>query len=265
MLKLKGFEKSRIILVIGNVNTGKSYFTRTLAQQFASKGKKVAVICSDVGQNHLGPPSTISMGFYSKHDIKLDSFYFVGSYSPVGFFLPMVIGTKKMLDKTFALKADKVIIDTCGLVMGRLGQILKTFKIEILSPDHIVVFQRKQEAKEILKALPYKNIKVSRLKPSPQVISRNTEERRRFRVKRLNKYFEKAKKKRFSFAEKNFIFYRMLDNYRNLLVGFCDKEGVTIALGIIKTIDFKKKTIDVLTPLESSRKVFQIKFGGAYV
>ncbi|MGC8973282.1 MAG: Clp1/GlmU family protein, partial [Thermoproteus sp.] len=49
-----------VTVVIGAIDVGKSTMTAVLANKALSRGLRVAVIDADVGQNDIGPPTTIS-------------------------------------------------------------------------------------------------------------------------------------------------------------------------------------------------------------
>ncbi|WP_460041617.1 Clp1/GlmU family protein [Thermococcus atlanticus] len=54
-----------------------------------------------------------------------------------------------------------------------------------------------------------------------------------------------------------------IENLSNLLVGFIDKDGLCIGLGILKLINFREKKAEILTPLrqEELGKAVEIRFG----
>ena len=145
-----------VTVVVGAVDTGKSSFCSLLANSALKSGIRTAVVDGDLGQSEIGPPTTIGLGLveskiYALGDLKPRSIYFVGSTSPVGHLLSSVVGVKTLADKAVSLGRELVIVDTTGLVSGIIGRKLKTSKIELLRPRHIVALQRVGEAEHFLR------------------------------------------------------------------------------------------------------------------
>jgi len=65
-------------------------------------------------------------------------------------------------------------------------------------------------------------------------------------------------------VDKNILYYIEPDRFKNLIVGFIDKEGFCIGLGILKEINFENETLEVLSPLneyEIRNIVKEVRFG----
>ncbi len=60
------------------------------------------------------------------------------------------------------------------------------------------------------------------------------------------------------FVDKNLIFYIEPERFKYLLVGLI-KDGFCLGVGIVKEIDFKNKTLNIITPIED--KVDELRFG----
>ena len=76
-------------MVLGTIDTGKTTVVCYLANYFFNLGKTVAVIDLDMGQQDIGPPSTITVGILEQpilklSDIPLSRLAFIGKTSPVG-------------------------------------------------------------------------------------------------------------------------------------------------------------------------------------
>ena len=67
-----------------------------------------------------------------------------------GHFLPVVIGTKRMVDRARRIEVDQVIVDTCGFISEDGGQALKRYQIDVVRPDVVVCLQRAYECEPIL-------------------------------------------------------------------------------------------------------------------
>jgi len=189
----------RIIFVIGEKDTGKTTIVRNLANELFQRGYSVGIIDADVGQSDIGPPTTIGLGtaesvIENLGDAALQHFYFVGSTSPKGYILPIIIGVRKMLDKARMLGLQKIIFDTTGLVAGQSGRILKEYKIAAVSPDVIVCLQANHECEHILRLYdPFEKPVILRLIPDSQCRKRTIVERRNYRETAFQKYFARAR------------------------------------------------------------------------
>ncbi|AAL80236.1 polyhydroxyalkanoate depolymerase [Pyrococcus furiosus DSM 3638] len=181
------------IMVIGDVDTGKTTLIVYLANELISRGFKVAIVDADVGQKGILPPATISlaladMKFSSLSELKPLIHYFVGSITPSQFFGEMIVGTMRLseIGKKFA---DYVLIDTTGMIYGS-GVELKRLKIEAVKPDLILALEKKEELNPIVSGFEDKTIK---LKVSENARSYSRSERRQIRQEKWRKYFENAK------------------------------------------------------------------------
>lgn len=185
----------RAIVLVGATDTGKTTFLTWLANGLYTQGRRVAVVDADVGQSSLGPPTTIGLGvvtqaMQSVQELAPHRLFFVGSTSPRGHLLPLVVGTKRMLDQALALGVDHVIIDTCGFISGQGGRALQHYTIELLDPDVVVCLQRGSECEGILVAYRRRQRpKVLRLPASSACRRRTIEERQMFRERALQRYF----------------------------------------------------------------------------
>src|SRR5215831_11150704 len=191
--------EARVMLVVGETDTGKTSFTTYLATTLLERGLSVGVVDADLGQSDIGPPTTVGLGrvrlpVERLEDAEVVGLYFVGSTSPQGHLLPTVIGTRAMVQKAQRLGFDRVIVDTSGLVQGDLGRLLKQHKIDVVEPDLVLVLQRNGECEHILR--PYAGGDrpcVLRLAPAGGSRRRSQEERRQHRERSLQAYLSGAR------------------------------------------------------------------------
>jgi polynucleotide 5'-hydroxyl-kinase GRC3/NOL9 len=191
--------EARVILVIGETDTGKTSFTTQLADTLLGQGLSVAVVDADLGQSDIGPPTTVGLGRLRPPverlaDAEVVGLYFVGSTSPQGHLLPTVLGTRMMTSKALRLGFDRVIVDTSGLVQGEMGRLLKQHKIDLVDPDLVLCLQRNGECEHILR--PYGAVgrpEILRLASSGATRRRSQEERRQHRERSLQTYFQAAR------------------------------------------------------------------------
>ena len=182
-------------MLLGASDTGKTTFLAWLARALQAQGRRVAVVDADVGQSSLGPPTTIGLSivdrpFQSLQELPPASLYFVGSTTPRGYFLPMIVGTRRMVDRAQHLNVDRLIIDTCGFIAAEGGQILKRAQIAVVDPDVIICFQRGHECEGMLTA--YRSCqrpRILRFHSSRACRQRSMGERRIHREQALQRYF----------------------------------------------------------------------------
>lgn len=186
---------ARVILLLGATDTGKTTLLTWLANALAALGRRVAIVDADVGQSSIGPPTTIGLGVVAQpitsvQEVVPCSVFFVGSTSPRGHLLPVVVGTRRLMDRALALGVEHVLIDTCGFIAGQGGRALKHYQIDLLAPDAIVCLQHADECEALLTAYRRRRRpRVLRLRASPACRRRSAEERRGFRERALRRYF----------------------------------------------------------------------------
>jgi polynucleotide 5'-hydroxyl-kinase GRC3/NOL9 len=193
----------RVVMVIGRVDTGKSTFCRHLASIAIKRGLKVGIVDADVGQSWIGPPTTVGMKIFTQDPAPAlfpDSFYFVGSVSPERHLLQTTVGVKRMVEAAISSGAELVTVDTTGLVDGPIGRALKSAKIDLVKPDHIVCFQRSSELETLIKGIEADH-RVHRLETSRNVKKRNQNSRRTYRQEQFRKYFSDFASLEFHFSQ----------------------------------------------------------------
>ena len=123
----------------------------------------------------MGPPTTISLAILSKKwdfsKTRPVDLYFVGATRPLERLLPMIVGTRKMVE---AADAPFVVVDTTGLIEG-VGRALKAYQIESIRPDAIVCIEHRGELGPLIRSQRTHNI--PRIAASPGAVSKSREER----------------------------------------------------------------------------------------
>ncbi len=238
-------ERGGTTLALGGLDSGKTSFCRMCAAVAVRLGRTVAYVDSDVGQSTVGPPTTIGLKFISTTEdleperlARADAIYFVGSTSPKGHMLPMVIGAMKLVEQARAAGADLVVVDTTGFIHGTQGQVLKIHKVEALRPEAVVGFQRGGELEPILgsirRLLPPE---VDALSVDPAVDPTSVEERASHRQEGLRRFFEPPLN---HWKVKTSVLVPSIPpeldpaSLDRLLVGLEDGKGNCIGLGILE-------------------------------
>ncbi len=294
-------QRWRTILVLGATDRGKSTYCAFLAARLATNRHRIALIDADVGQKDIGPPATITLGYLpnapGRTDIPVAASYFVGSTTPMGQLLPMVVGVRRMRD---AARAHVAIVNTTGFIHGA-GRALKSDKIEALRPDVIVGLAAGDELDAILKA--HRNVPTLQIRPSRFAAAKTTQQRTRNREHAFRRYFAKAREQVLPLGkliiQRTLLFTgEPIDDpaclyaeqtaeglvvvgatarsggaaakalplgfEKNLLCGIADGSGDCRGLAILREIDFRARTVALLTPVR--RPLIRIlQFGRMYV
>jgi polynucleotide 5'-hydroxyl-kinase GRC3/NOL9 len=187
-------KKPRVILVLGEADTGKSFFSTYIANMLVRKNLRVAVVDGDAGQSDVGPPTTLGVVVVEKpvvflHDIPSYSAYFIGSMSPAGHIFEFMVGIKRMVERGLE-NADIAVVNTAGWTSGGPGRALRLYEMELLKPDIIVALQRGKELEHILKCTDQS--KVRRIQVSKHVRHRSRSDRTFLRELALARYFDGA-------------------------------------------------------------------------
>jgi polynucleotide 5'-hydroxyl-kinase GRC3/NOL9 len=299
------------ILILGATDRGKSSYCRFLINAFLQEGRTVSFVDADIGQKDVGPPATITLAdFAALADFAhaastpmsqisaCTGMYFVGHISPFAHFLPLVVGTRQMVETA---KGEFVVIDTAGLVQGR-GRQLAGFQIESLRPDVLVCLERGDELAPIRHAARHCN--TLRVRSFRSAVRKSPEARRRLREKAFRTHFQDAREvevrlddiivqrsslfngaavidPRFLYAESfsdGLIavagegVYEASERVRVLPVNFADQllcgvagdGGRCLGLAICTGVDFAARNITLYTPVPK-RDIRIILFGDLYL
>jgi polynucleotide 5'-hydroxyl-kinase GRC3/NOL9 len=293
--------KPRGILVFGGCDTGKSSFCRFLTTELLAAGHGVAIVDADLGQKVVGPPASVTLGRVmdgGEHwTASLQTLYFVGSTSPVGRMLPLIVGMARLVA---AADATFVIVDTTGYIEGA-GRVLKGYEIEAVRPDLIVAIEKRGELASILR--PHAIYRAIHVLPSPEARPRDRLQRERARAAAFAAYFKEARRLEVGFDEMVFqrsllfagepvalegalyaertsegivavtekcsagpdISKRLHPGFeRNLLCGVADEHDRGIGLALLESIDFSRRRLSLMSPV-AAEKLRVLQFGDLYL
>lgn len=294
-------ERLRKVLVLGAGDRGKSTFCKFLVRELVAAGHRAALIDACIGQKDIGPPATITLGHAEgtadTAAMQAEHFYFVGSTSPLGRLLPMVVGTSKL-----ARLADApfVVIDTTGFVEGP-GRVLKSYKIEAVEPDLIVAIKRREELESILSA--YATYRTIRIRPSRHARPRDSWQRFEARRDAFAAYFKNAQRCDIDLegtaVQRSLIFTGIPTEVEGavyaertpegivavceqepvatdvvkclrpgfgngLLCGLADENNLGLGLAILEKIDFSQGVLSLLSPVAADR-IRVLQLGDLYI
>jgi polynucleotide 5'-hydroxyl-kinase GRC3/NOL9 len=234
-----------VTMLVGGLDSGKSTLARQIASAGVTAGLTVAILDADVGQSTVGPPTTVGLRLCrSEADLDAeamataDHLAFVGSTSPQGHLLPLVVGSRLLLDRARAEGADLVVVDTTGLVSGVYGQLLKFNKVGVLQPDFVVGLKRGEELEPLLGVVRrFYPADVVALDVHPQVNPTSVEQRATNRERAMERYLAdplqrwRVKPTVFMPALPALFDLSALDH---ILVGLSDGEGRCTGIGYLE-------------------------------
>jgi polynucleotide 5'-hydroxyl-kinase GRC3/NOL9 len=183
------------IMVLGEVDTGKTFFSTYLANRLLDKLGTTAILDCDTGQSDIGPPGCFGMLVMNKPAIFLTEepathLFLLGAHSPGLHFLPAMTGLATMVRKAEA-EAKALIIDTTGWVQGDGGRAIKKAKLDLVRPDLVILMQRGVELEHLVKHLPAE--KIARLPVSKKATQTSQMDRKALRELVSTRYFKDAK------------------------------------------------------------------------
>jgi polynucleotide 5'-hydroxyl-kinase GRC3/NOL9 len=257
------------VMVVGASDTGKSTLARFLFQRLVRNDIQAAFLDTDVGQSTVGLPTTLNLALAGgPADDRFPpqgrrASFFVGSTTPRGHMLPVVVGAYRLQQQALALGAQAVVVDTSGLVDSEQGgKALKQWKIELLAPSLVIGLQRGRELEPILWPLRRdRRVRCIELSASLHVVERTREERVARRRQKLASYLEGARP--IVVDLRRMAVYDVDELARGALVALQDAEGFVLGLGVVEQVMRLEGTVDIRTPLLGFEAAASLRFGAA--
>jgi polynucleotide 5'-hydroxyl-kinase GRC3/NOL9 len=260
------------IMVVGDVDTGKSAFCAFLTNSMISEKLKVAIVDADIGQSDIGPPTTIGLSVVKNYLINLSSatanaLFFVGCISPSPVVEKVILGVKKLLNLP-SISSLPAVINTDGWVADEGAVAYKVKMINEISPDVVIGIERGGEVDPILDLVKGISIRVE----SPSFLKRRSrEDRKRLREYKYRKYLEGSKSVYLPLDQievrglnvEELVNPPGLAEKQNLILGLLDSDNLLLGIGILKDFNPEKRALKVYTPIQEG--VFAAEVGAVKI
>jgi len=194
--EIVSMRKPNTVMVMGDVDSGKTSFCVYLANKALKRKLKVTVIDGDLGQSDVGPPSTIGFCHIKApvrdlFELEAENAYFVGVTSPSSVISKVITKLTSLKSTILETKVDFLILNTDGWVDGEDAIRYKIELAKRVTPEVVVGIQRENEMAPILSAL--KDMKTVTVDSPLVTRKRDREKRKILRQLSYKKYLKGAK------------------------------------------------------------------------
>jgi polynucleotide 5'-hydroxyl-kinase GRC3/NOL9 len=254
---------ARVIMVIGENDTGKTTLVTSLASALARRGSTVGVVDADLGQSDVGPPTTVGLGrvrapIERLAQAEVVALRFIGVTSPARCVHETAEATARLAAHALRHGCDRLVVDTCGLIDGDVGRALKRVKLERVAPDLVIALQREGECEPILDAYAEAGRPAIVRLPAAATTPRSTNARRRHRERLLAEHLHGATPTAFDLTQFD---VRLAPATRGLsvvdlddvLVGLDGRDGWTLGVGRLSAVDIARARLTIDTTLDPAR------------
>jgi len=234
----RGLIQTGICLILGGADTGKTTLAAALARHAASS-RPVGIIDADIGQSHIGPPTTVAWAILNNPQVDFSQLppggiSFVGDITPVGHLLQLTAAIAQCIRQ--ASEAAKfIIIDTPGFIRPPAAAALWWTVQRILQPKLILAVQRNNELADILTGLRPFDLELELIESPPQIPLKSPQHRRNYRQSQFSKYFRDSCIYNISLSKVAVQTSRNLspESLIQRVVALRDAGGIDTAIGLI--------------------------------
>lgn len=248
------------VVILGEVDSGKSSLSSYLANIASEDGLKVNVVDADIGQADIGPPTTIggamvNRGIQGLQDLDPVSAYFVGDTSPS--LVSDKVSNGTIMVRSHLESSDVQIINTDGWVLGPEAVRYKLSLLEKLKPDIIIALTVSTDERQLAPILDQQDCAIIRLGPSAHARSRSREERKRARESGYRRFLDGSHRRELRldkltvkpFNSKRAIDLSNIHPVRGLLTGLINEEDGMLS-GIARLRGVRNRRVTLETKFE---------------
>lgn len=263
------FRKGKLLL-LGAADTGKTTLMDALVQRVAGR-EPVAVVDADIGQSHIGPPTTVGWNLRGKDSgetilLPAKGMAFVGDVTPMGHLLQLAAALVLCVEQ--ARQAAKVVlIDTPGLVAGGAASSLWWTVQRLLRPERIIAIQRSNELGELLGGLQAGLSSIELIETPAKLRRKSPEARQEHRRRLFEEYFQDAAGYTLNLKGLTVRATQRLtaENVPGRIVGLTDAAGQDMALGAIERWQPSRVKMTIRAPRLDIRRVRCLTIGDARI
>lgn len=254
------------LLLLGAADTGKTTVLDALVKRLARR-QPVAVVDADIGQSHLGPPTTIGWTVRARSTAQAAELWphgiaFVGDITPMGHLLQWLAALALCVERA-RQAARTVLIDTPGLVAGPAACSLWWTVQRLLRPERIVALQRQNELDELLKGLQADLSAIELVAAPPKLRHKSPAARQEHRRRLFEEYFREATAYTLDLKRLAVRFAQRVTaaTIRGRIVGLTDAAGEDMALGVIERWRSPAARMTIRAPQLDIRRVRCLTIG----
>lgn len=260
------------IVILGNVDSGKSTLSTLLANESISANLTVGIVDGDIGQADLGPPTTISGAsvknpIYDLQNVTTDASFFVGDTSPENVQGRVWAGLKAIRSRLSS--ADVVLVNTDGWLEGDNALNYKQGIFDRLQPNLVLAIDDEGDQHQALNRLiDSQKRTVIRLATSEFARQRTRDERKRAREMGYMRFLKgsnhqelrlnRVSIRRFD-SQQSLLELPSRDRLKGVLSGLLDQDGMLI--GVCRILDADAYRIRIETGVRELESVRTLELG----
>ncbi|UCG47263.1 MAG: hypothetical protein JSU94_17445 [Phycisphaerales bacterium] len=266
----RGLIDAGACLILGGADTGKTTLAEELSKRLAL-GKPVGIIDADVGQSHIGPPTTVGWAVAQKPHAGFDRLTpggidFVGDITPVGHLLQLTAAIVQCA-RVVSGAAEAILIDTPGFVSTGPAAALWWTVERLLKPRTVLAVERGGELGDILAGLKGTGCRIERVKSAADVRAKSPQQRQAYRQRRFEEYFEDSRLHDICLKD---VAVRarprsVSQNMPGRLVGLRDENGRDAAIGAVGAWEHDSALATIRAPKLDIEKIRCIVVGDVTV
>jgi polynucleotide 5'-hydroxyl-kinase GRC3/NOL9 len=237
-------------MVLGGGDSGKTTLCRWLLSKFPPEARP-ALVDSDIGQATIGPPACIAWRFAGKTEFE---FTFTGDITPALNPTATLSGTVRAVRAAESAGAGIVLMDTSGYLGGRGGFELKSGKLELLAPLHLICLGDGPDIKRLLAAWQGDpRLTILRLPQAEVLQQKSRQQRAAWRQKRFNEALAGAELRKISLCDKALSGLptaaeltaagHETSELQGLLLCFTDNQRRGVCLGLLHSLDLRNQEL----------------------
>lgn len=256
----QGIMQTGVCLILGASDTGKTSLAVALGRQL-SQSRLVGIVDADIGQSHIGPPTTVGWAVIENpqtdfSELVAGGISFVGDITPVGHLLQLTAAVAQCVEQVSKV-TGLIIVDTPGFVRGPAAAALWWAVQRILRPKLILAVQQNDELSDILAGLRYPGSGLELIKSPPQIPVKSPQNRRSYRQGQFSKYFRNCRLYDVSLSDVAVQMGRNLsrENLISRLVALRNENDIDVAIGVINDWQDEKNIAVVKAPQLDIRQI----------